>query len=319
MTTEYPDDTKQSQIPQRAPGGTAKRVLIVYYSQSGDVHRALEALVRPLEMRDVEITWRRIDSAPAYPFPWRAREFFDCMPEAVSGEPPALAQLDLDATERFDLILIGWQVWFLSPSLPIQAFFATRHAEVMRGTRVITVTCCRQMWQRAQAKMRALIAAAGGIHTDSIVVTHQGSALLTYITAPRIMLTGRRDKIAFLPAGGVARTEIDKLGRFGSRLLEAADRWAEATPTPLLTGLRTATVNVASLLPELIGVGCMMVFARLARLCGGPGNLIRLPVIWLFVLLLMLLLPIVLTISAVLTPVLKRVLTRRLARYAQVV
>jgi hypothetical protein len=296
-----------------------RRVLVVYYSQSGDVQNALDALTQPLQTPDVEITWRPIESDPPYPFPWRAQAFFDCMPEAVNGEPPALAPIGLDPAERFDLVLIGWQVWFLSPSLPIQAFFATPQAQVLAGTRVITVTCCRQMWQRAHAKMRALVAAAGGIHTDSIVVTHQGSAVATYLTAPRLMLTGRRDKVAFLPAAGVAHTEIDDLGRLGQRLRETTDRWADATPAPLLTGLDAAKVNVGALVPEMIGVACMVVLARVARWCGKPGSLTRRPVIWLFVLVLVLLIPIVLMASTVLTPVLRRVFARRLTRYLRAV
>ncbi len=296
-----------------------KRVLVVYYSQSGDVHAALDALTQPLHSPEVEIIRWRLESVPPYPFPWSVQAFFDCMPEAVNGEPPALAPLRFDPAERFDLVLIGWQVWFLSPSLPIQAFFATPHAQVLRGTRVITVACCRQMWQRAHARIRALVSASGGVHTDSIVVTHQGPAMATYLTAPLLMLTGRRDRLAFLPPPGVAPAEIENLGGFGRRLRETTDRWAAAPPTPLLTGLDAVKVNVAALMPELIGAGAMVLLARIARRCGKPGSLLRRPVIWLFVLLLVLLLPVVLTASVVLTPVLRRLFAGRLTTYLRTV
>ncbi|MFF4160330.1 hypothetical protein [Streptomyces sp. NPDC001678] len=263
----------------------------------------------------MEICWRQVDSVPRYSFPWRAAEFFDCMPEAVTGRPPELASMGLDPSERFDLVILGWQVWFLSPSLPMQAFFAAPEAAVLRGTRVISVICCRQMWQRAYGRMRRLIARAGGVLTDNIVLTHQGGSSAGYLTAPWLMITGRREKLSFLPAAGVSRSEIQGLGRFGQRLRETVDRWAEPRPAPLLSDLAPAKVPTASLLPEMAVAPLMVALARIARLCGGPGSVVRKPVILLFVLMLVVTLPVLLVTSAVLTPVLGRVFAGRLIRY----
>lgn len=295
------------------------RVLVLYYSQSGDVRSALEALTAPIRGPDVDICWRAVGTDPMYAFPWRARDFFDCMPEAVNGEPPRLAPIELDPQERFDLVVIGWQVWFLSPSLPVQAFFAAPEAQVLRGARVISVTCCRQMWQRAHAQMRALIAGAGGVLTDSVVVTHQGGSLAGYLTAPRLMLTGRREKGVILPAAGVAHDEVQALGRFGQRLRETRARWTDDAPAPLLADLAPVRVNTGALLPEMAGVAVMTLLARAARLCGGPGSMARRPVIWLFMLSLAVLVPFVLVASVLLTPVLRRVFARRLTRYVRTV
>jgi hypothetical protein len=300
-------------------GSDLKKILVVYYSQSGDVRSALEALTRPLLAPDFEITWLRLESSPRYPFPWKMRAFFDCMPEAVNGEPPPLEPINLDPAERFDLIVIGWQVWFLSPSLPVQAFFATPYTRLLHDTRVISVTCCRQMWQRARTRFRALVAEAGGIQTDSIVLTHQGPTVAGYLTAPRLLMTGRRDGGAFLPAAGVAHTEIENLSRFGQRLRETTELWDVTSPAPLLRGLNAVHVNVGALLPEMVGIAFMVPLGRLARRCGKPGSLTRRPVIWLFVLLLVLLLPVVLVMSAVLTPVLAKALVGRLNRFIDAV
>lgn len=294
-----------------------KRILVIYYSQSGDVENAVNALTAPLEGQGIEITRQRLEPRPAHPFPWGAHAFFDTMPEAIHGEATALAPLGFAPTARFDLVIIAWQVWFLSPSLPIRAFFNTPQAAVLRDTRVITLTCCRQMWQRAHAQMKALIRAAGGRHTDSVVVTHQGSPLATFLTAPRLMLTGKRDQVGFLPAAGVARQEIASLARFGQRLRETQDRWNAASPQPLLKGLGGVNVKLNALVPELIGIAFMLFWARILRLCGPRGSAWRRPMVWIYVPLLVLIVPIALTASALLTPILRRVFARRLSHYLQ--
>ncbi|MFJ6799039.1 hypothetical protein [Streptomyces sp. NPDC091268] len=262
----------------------------------------------------MEISWHAIETVPRYPYPWRVREFFECMPEALNGEPPTPVPTGLDPAERFDLVIIGWQVWFLSPSLPIQAFFTAAEAVVLRGTRVISVTCCREICQRAQARMRMLIRQTGGVLTDSIVLTHQGGSMVGYLTAPRLMLSGRREAGALLPAAGVAQHDIDGLARFGVRLRETQNRWAEAEPGSLLADLAPTDVNTSALLPEMIGAAVMTLFARVARRCGRPGGLLRLPVIGVFMLALVILLPVVLAVSALLTPVLRILLPSRFPR-----
>jgi len=74
-------------------------------------------------------------------------------------------------------------------------------------------------------------------------------------------------------------------------------------------------VKTGALLPELVGVGLITTFARLARRFGPPGSLARRPAIGLFVLLLVALIPPVLILSALLTPLLSRVFAGRLDRY----
>ena len=60
-----------------------KRVLVVEYSQSGDVAKIADAFVRPLERPDVEVRRERIQ--PVIPYPWRSiPRFFSVFPECAS-------------------------------------------------------------------------------------------------------------------------------------------------------------------------------------------------------------------------------------------
>ena len=69
-----------------------KRILVVYYSQSGDVRRAAESFVEPLRSADRELVWSPIVPRVEYPSPWRnIHRFFNEMPECVLGLPPEIA------------------------------------------------------------------------------------------------------------------------------------------------------------------------------------------------------------------------------------
>ena len=61
------------------------------------------------------------------------------------------------------------------------------------------------MWQRASMAMKQLLAAAGASHCDNVAVTHQGSPLVTLISTPRALLSGKRDRLlGVFPSAGVA-------------------------------------------------------------------------------------------------------------------
>ena len=154
------------------------KVLVLYFSQSGDVRNMAEAVVRPLEgaPENFEIHWAEIQPVTPFPYPWRnVHKFFNVMPETVLNLPPDIRTPDFDPDMSFDLIILAYSVWFLSPSQPIQAFFKSEQARVLDGAPVITLTVSRKMWQRASEKMKVHLKQANAIHLDNIAVTHQGS------------------------------------------------------------------------------------------------------------------------------------------------
>ena len=61
-----------------------KRVLVVHYSQTGQLSEILRSTVAPLEAApDVEVSWLPIEPVTPYPFPWPAGFFFNTFPETV--------------------------------------------------------------------------------------------------------------------------------------------------------------------------------------------------------------------------------------------
>ena len=66
-----------------------KMVLIVYYSQSGQLTEIVNSLAGPLhKSRNVEIVWEELQPVNPYPFPWPFFRFLDAFPESVWMDTP---------------------------------------------------------------------------------------------------------------------------------------------------------------------------------------------------------------------------------------
>ena len=250
-----------------------KKVLAVHFSQTGQAAALLENIVRPLrEQADVALTHVALDSALPFPFPWPFWQFLDTFPETVWLDPPALASLPLKGDEEFDLIVLAYPVWFLSPPPPLTAFLQHPVARaVLRGRAVVTATACRNMWVMAQETVKRLLRDAGARHLDHVALVDRGHALATFITTPRWVLTGRKNAFWGLPAAGVAEADLHSASRFGIALLQALRRGDETRDAPLLTGLGACKVDTALVASERIGIRSFRIWGRGLRALGQPG------------------------------------------------
>src|SRR5258707_11057896 len=267
-----------------APWGAMKRVLLVYFSQTGQLARVARRVVSPLaEANDVELVEEALRPNRPYPFPWSFWRFLEVKPETVLLEPAPLEPLSVRAQDRFDLIALAYQGWYLAPSGPMTAFLKSDTGRALvRGRPVVTVIACRNMWLIAQETVKQLIQEAGGRLIDNVVFTDQGGTLATFVTTPRWLLTGRRDAFWGLPAAGVAEQEIAKADRFGLALLNALRADREREDAPMLAGLGAARVDPRLIFSERAAQRAFSAWSRLIRLGGAPGSIARVPMLALF-------------------------------------
>lgn len=260
------------------------RFLLIYYSQSGDAARVAEALRESLQTPDLEIVLERIQPVQDYPFPWRSLfRFFDVLPECHLGPSPAIQLPAFNPDDDYELILLVYQVWFLMPSLPIQGFLASPPAKVLSGRKVITVSVSRNMWQSASEAMKKRLRLLSALHIDNVVVTHQGPPWATFVTAPRFLLFGKKDRFwRVFPPAGLSEVELDRVRRLGSAIRERADQLPQCQS--LLRGLDAVELNRRYLLPELIGWYLFRGWARFLKGLGKVGRTIRLAGVGLFML-----------------------------------
>ncbi len=299
-----------------------KTVLVINYSQTGQLAEITEQVISPLRAAGHQVHLETLVPETPFPWPWPMVDFIDAFPECVQLDPPPLKPLSIPADRQFDLVILTYQVWYLAPALPMTAFLKSPTGQqLIKDKPVITLVACRNMWLSAQETMRRLIAEAGGQLRDNLAFTDQGHALATFITTPRWVLTGRRDRFLGLPPAGVAPAEIRQASRFGRALADALDRDQEKSGEPMLAGLRAATVNPRLALSERAGHRAFRVWSKLIRAFGKRGQWRRRPILLVFVIYLITLIvtvvPLSLLVQWLFAPLLKPRLDRLRAELEQ--
>lgn len=202
----------------------SKKVLVVFYSQTGQLVDVLNSLLSPLVAdNEISITFEPLKPDPPFPFPWTSDQFFQAMPECVRGNPYKLEPLTITGNEDFDLVIVAWQPWFLSPSIPVHSFFQNEAARrVISGRPVITIIGSRNMWIIAQEKIKEYIADAGGKYAGNVVLYDRASNLLSVVSTIRWMFTGKKERfMKIFPPAGISGEDIKGASRYGQIIRES--------------------------------------------------------------------------------------------------
>jgi hypothetical protein len=200
-----------------------KRILVLYYTQTGQLADIVNSLLEPLKKdAEVAITMEAIVPENDYPFPWSKRDFFEVFPESVLDKPCAIKPLQYNIDEHYDLVILAYQVWYLSPSIPVTAFLQSNRAKKLFATTpVITVIGCRNMWIMAQEKVRNYVKQAGGKIVGNIVLVDRTPNLISIITISAWMLKGIKKRfMGIFPDSGVSDKDIKGASLFGESILE---------------------------------------------------------------------------------------------------
>ncbi len=249
-----------------------KKVLILYYSQSGQLKNVLDNFISPMQQdSNISCDYKAIVPKKAYPYPWKYYAFFDVFPESVYLNGSEVETVECET--QYDLIILGYTVWFLSPSLPVTGFMQSAQAKTLfDNTPVITVIACRDMWITAQEKMKSLLGDVNAHLIDNVVLSDQGKSIHSFVTTPRWMLSGKKDAFWFFPKAGVAEREMQETSRFGKRLCSALAKDLETKKQPLLTKLGAVNVVGKLIATERIAHRSFLIWSKLIKKSGKPGS-----------------------------------------------
>lgn len=274
-----------------------KHVLLVSYSQTGQLDRLAASFAEPLNAAG--ITVERLDIVPQtpYPFPWPFMRFFNTFPETVHLQPAPIVP-PAPLRQQYDLVVIAYTVWFLSPSQPVTAFMQSpAAAAILRDTPVITLIGCRNMWLNAQEKMKTMIARAGGRLVGNVVKIDQCSSAASFITTPAWLLTGRK-QIGNLPEAGIAAADIADAARFGVKTATALTQNQRLDET-LLRGMGAVNINERLIASENIAHRSFQIWGALLMRLERISPLLRQAMLCFYIAFLITLILTVVPISAV--------------------
>lgn len=201
-----------------------KNILVIYSSQTGQMLEVLQSLCATIK-EQVQLDFFKIELERPFPFPWKDYDtFFDAMPESVLGIPQAIKPLTIPENKQYDLVLLGYQPWFLSPSIPFNSFLQSEYARVLEGKPVVTVIACRNMWLRAQEKVKERLQALNATLVGNIALDDKHPNLASTMSIVRWMIHGQKEASEKYPEAGVSTTDIHDTRRFGPTILHALEQ-----------------------------------------------------------------------------------------------
>jgi len=250
-----------------------KKILIITYSQSGQLNEIVANITKPMAGQ-VEIVHQKLSPVPDFPFPWTDISFWDAMPESVEMIPSQLKPLTINPDEDFDLIILGYPIWFLSPPIPLTTFLKLADAKkILNGKPVVTVIGSRNMWVGAQEDIKKMILDNGGLLKGNISLRDKHHNLPSVVTIIYWMISGKKDRyLGIFPKPGISDKDISEATRFGKPILSAVQSGDFDNLHEELLKLKSVELiaNIVSI--EKKGKRLFKIWSRFILKKGGPGS-----------------------------------------------
>jgi len=258
-----------------------KKILVIYFTQSGQLRDILNHVVADMQ-EGAEIDFAEIKLVKPFPFPWKAESFFDAMPESVLLSPSPIQPMPELAAKDYDLVIFGYQPWFLHPSIPANSFLKSEWAHALKGKPVVTVIGSRNMWLNAQEKVKAELDRIGAKHAGNIVLEDKHPNMVSTLTIIRWLFKGQKEASGRLPAAGVSDADIRGTQKYGKPILRFLNENKTEALQQELLHLGAIHLRPGLIVLEKRGVSQFPKWAKRAKSKGEPGNPERLKVIKMF-------------------------------------
>ena len=204
-----------------------KRILVIYYTQSGQLKEIADNFVAPFQKQGIPVDFYEIQMETPYPFPWTNESFFGAFPESFLELPQPIKAMPPDIeTQEYDLVVLAYQVWYLSPSIPVTSFLKSQQARVLlEGKPVVTLSGTRNMWIKAQEKVRNMLVKKGARIVANIALTDRHYNHISVLTIVHWLFTGKKDKyLGIFPLPGVSQKDITNATQYGELVLNHSQK-----------------------------------------------------------------------------------------------
>lgn len=197
---------------------------------------------------DYDVHFEQLLPENDFPFPWTAFRFFNAFPSTFLQTPIPLKPFSNKLSEKWDLVVLAYQPWFLTPAPAMATFLQTETAkQLLSGTPVITLIACRNMWLGAQEKVKRHLKTAGAELVGNIALVDHAPNVVSLFTILRWLLWGKKEASGLLPAAGVSEHDLQQAVLFGN---SCKQHWESNRFSTMQTSLNQA--GAVEIKPELV-------------------------------------------------------------------
>lgn len=220
-------DTTNAGRGERAP-----RVLLLYYSYTGQSQKVLETAGEVFRDRGCEVYTAGIEftdqryAARFRRFPMRRvwPDMLSVLPAQKRGETGQIQTPDTVRDGDYDLICIGSPTWWQTVSMPLRSFLESDEARTLLSGKPFAVfVVCRQYWEENSKAVRGLAEQQGGKYVDELHFTYPGDTLRSMLSLTSYLGSGEyRDKYLGIriPPTNVQPEQLQQTRTFAAALAD---------------------------------------------------------------------------------------------------
>ncbi len=184
-------------------------IAVFYYTQTGQLLDILKSILSFPEKVGCKVTYKEIVPERPFAFPWNKDSFYEAFPESRAEIPVKLKEIDFSDIEDADLVVLGYQPWFLAPSIPFASFIdEEKTAKYLNGKKVITVVGSRNMWISAHISIKRRLDTYKCKWCGNIALEDRHNNYISVLTIFRWLIDGQKNASRYLPEAGVSEKDI---------------------------------------------------------------------------------------------------------------
>ncbi len=220
-------DTNSAESGARPP-----RVLLLYYSYTGQSLKVLEAAGEVFRDRGFEVHKAEIEftdqryAEKFLRFPMRRvwPDMMSVLGAQKRGETGQIRTPDTVRNNDYDLVCIGSPTWWQTVSMPMRSFLKSDEArKLLSGKPFVVFVVCRQYWRKNYEAVRELGEQQGGRYVDEIHFTYPGDPLRSMLSLTSYLGSGEyREKYLGLriPPTNVQPEQLEQTRTFAAGLAD---------------------------------------------------------------------------------------------------
>jgi len=162
----------QGQGVTKAATGSQPRLLVIYFSYSGQTSRLLHRLAAGLKDEGVTVRLERLQPVVPLRFPLGsiARTLLMMFTTFLRFRL-AIAPLSGECRQPADLIILAGPTWSYNPSGPVLSFL-DRDGKMLAGQQVLPLISCRGYWRLHWYGLRRLLRRQGAVVQPPLIFNH---------------------------------------------------------------------------------------------------------------------------------------------------